>query len=286
MVLYHFFVIIKKGDDHMNYELEIVDVPQQQSARVYHLYLSHDHYMKRHFHHNVELVYLIKGSFFAHVNGQTTLVLEDSLFLINTHQVHYFEMQEDSEMITVLLSYDVLEKYESQIDQIDFDLNLCPHQHTALKEAIYTMDRYRKGNDSYKNIKVQEYLCLIYYLLLTYFQKPKISSTIPHLKQMETLLDYIENHYHEPITIDTLCQQLHYSPSYLCRYFKKACGISLFQYIKAIRLNHAYIDVCQSQDDISLIAYRHGFVDTKAFIKAFKEKYHQTPGAYRKTLGQ
>jgi len=271
----------------MNYELEIVDVTDIQPAKIYHLYLSHYHYMKQHFHHNVELVYLIKGQFIAHVNAQSSHVVADSLFLINTDEIHYFEMLEDSEMITVLLSYDMFKKYDKNIDNFIFDLSLNINQQQHIKDIILLMDQYRKGNDPYKQIKVQEYLCHIYYSLLHDFKKERADNNIyskSQLEQIQTLLDYIENHYNEPITIEQLCNISHYSSSYLCRYFKSICGISIFQYIKQIRLKHAYIDVCQSNKDISLIAYKHGFASSKAFIKAFKEVYNLPPGIYRKKV--
>lgn len=271
----------------MNYELEIVEVTTKQPAKIYHLYLSQYHYMKQHFHHNVELVYVLKGSFVAHVNGIDTFVKKDSLFLINAYYVHYFEMIEDSEMITVLLSYDMLREYEENIDAIEFDLQLHISQHDILKNTILKMDQYRKGNESYKEIKVQEYLCSIYYLLLRYFQKPKqIIPKIHHIEDMQNILEYIEEHYNQSIIIEELSQRFHYSPSYLCRYFKKTCGMTILQYVKTIRLNHAFLDICNSNKDISIIAYEHGFANTKSFIQTFKEKYHQTPGAYRKSLGQ
>ena len=90
----------------MNYEREIVDIPNNQNARVYHLYLSQQHYMKQHFHHNVELVYVLKGHFIAHVGSHSYNVTSDSLFLINANEIHYFEIHKDSEMITVLLYND------------------------------------------------------------------------------------------------------------------------------------------------------------------------------------
>lgn len=271
----------------MNYELEIIDVTDIQPAKIYHLYLSKYHYMKQHFHHNVELVYLIKGHFIGHVNGHNVHVKNNSLFLINTDEIHYFEMLEDCEMITILLSYDMLKKYDKNIEHIIFDLSLNKSQHQQLKDIILMMDYCRKSHDPYKQIKVQEYLCHIYYSLFHDFKAERQDNNIyskRQLKQIQTLLDYIENHYQQPITIEQLCEISHYSSSYLCRYFKSICGISIFQYIKQIRLKHAYIDVCQSNEDISLIAYKHGFSSSKAFIKAFKEVYQQSPGLYRKNM--
>lgn len=204
--------------------------------------------------------------------------------MINADEIHYFEMLEDSEMITILLSYDMLKKYDKNIDHILFDLSLDESQHQSLKEMIIKMDAYRKGKDKYKQIKVQEYLCAIYYSLFSYFQKErKDIYTIKQLDQIQSILDYIENHYEHSISINELCERFHYSSSYLCRYFKKMCGMSILQYVKLIRIKHAYIDICQSDKEISQIAYENGFVDTKAFIKAFKEYYHVTPGVYRKS---
>lgn len=271
----------------MNYELEIVDVTDIQPAKIYHLYLSKYHYMKQHFHHNIELVYLIKGRFIAYVNAHNSYVEANSLFLINTDEIHYFEMLEDCEMITVLLSYDMLKKYDKNIDHFIFDLSLKKEQHASLKDTILLMDQCRKGNDPYRQIKVQEYLCHIYYSLFNDFKTKRQEYNIytkRQLEQIQSLLDYIENHYQQAITIEQLCSISHYSSSYLCRYFKTICGMSIFQYIKQIRLKHAYIDVCQSKEDISLIAYKHGFSSSKAFIKAFKEVYHQSPGLYRKNI--
>ena len=61
----------------MNYELEVVDTKEYESAKIYHLYLPHYHYMKQHFHHNVELVYLIQGSFMGYINGKAYHVCEN-----------------------------------------------------------------------------------------------------------------------------------------------------------------------------------------------------------------
>lgn len=268
----------------MNYELEVVEV-KEANARVYHLHLPHYHYMKQHFHHNVELVYLLKGSFIAHVNGIAYHVKKDSLFLINTNVVHYFEMLEDSEMITLLISYELLRSYEPKLDHYYFDIDLSEHTIKKLKEKIVIMDQYRKGNDVYKKIKVQEYLNSIYYILLSNFKKLRttpLTFSTDQLDKIKNILEYIEHHYSEDLTIERLALEFHYSPAYLCRYFKKMCGISILQYIKTIQLNHAFLDVCQSDKTISLIAQQHGFSDSKSFIKTFKYKYGITPGVYRK----
>ena len=167
----------------MNYELEVVDVTDIQPAKIYHLYLSKCHYMKQHFHHNIELVYLIKGRFIGYVNGQSSHIDAGSLFLINTDEIHYFEMLEDSEMITVLLSYDMFKKYERHIDHFIFDL-ASNKNHEQLKKTILLMDRCRKGNDPYKQIKVQEYLCFIYYTLLHDFKKERQNQNIYTKRQL------------------------------------------------------------------------------------------------------
>ncbi len=266
----------------MNYELEVVDTKEYESAKIYHLYLPHYHYMKQHFHHNVELVYLIQGSFMGYINGKAYHVCENELFLVNTNEIHYFEMLEDCQMITILISYDALKQYEPQIDNYYFDIHLSLDRQQELKEIIQTMDQYRKSQDHYKYLKLIEYLHRIYYLLLTDYKIKRTTPLLTNTHRIQNILEYIELHYGQSLSISLLAQEFHYSPNYLCRYFKKMCGMTVLQYIKTVQLNHAYIDVCSTDLSIATISHRHGFVDSKSFIKAFKQKYGKTPGTYRK----
>ena len=74
---------------------------------------------------------------YTHLVGKNEYIVHsDDLFLVNTNEVHYFEMLEESEMITVLLSYETLRSYENNIDKIYFDLNKATKKHDELKEKI------------------------------------------------------------------------------------------------------------------------------------------------------
>ncbi len=68
---------------------------------------------------------------------------------------------------------------------------------------------------------------------------------------------------------------------YLSRYFKKAVGVSFSQYVKQIRLKSAVHELLYTDHTIMKVSLNNGFPNVKAFNKAFKEMYNQTPAEYR-----
>ena len=73
---------------------------------------------------------------------------------------------------------------------------------------------------------------------------------------------------------------LGYNVDYLCRLFKKECGIGLKQYIDRIRLDAIKRELLTGKDSLSGIAESFGFNEYKSFLKFFK--YHEglTPTEY------
>ncbi|MEM5595887.1 AraC family transcriptional regulator [Niallia circulans] len=48
---------------------------------------------------------------------------------------------------------------------------------------------------------------------------------------VNTICDYIDEHYHENITRDNIAKIVYLSPDYIARIFKKETGLSLVNYI-------------------------------------------------------
>lgn len=59
-------------------------------------------------------------------------------------------------------------------------------------------------------------------------------------------------------------------------------GASFSQYIKQLRLKSAVRELIYTDHPITRISLNNGFPNVKAFNKAFKEKYRQTPSEYRR----
>jgi len=68
----------------------------------------------------------------------------------------------------------------------------------------------------------------------------------------------------------------------LNRGFIKQHGVSLYQYINAIALDHAK-QILESTDiSVAQLAFKYGYSSSSAFIRAFHRRFGHTPGSVRK----
>ena len=270
----------------MNYEREDVDIKEYVSAKTYHLFMDKSFYMKIHFHKHIELVYLLKGSFIANIDGLRTLIQEGEILLIQPYLVHYFEMREDCEMITMLLSYEEMSHYEPHIEYKRFVISENQDIINRIKLLMVDIDSVRKSECQYKDLLVQKNVYELFYILLkemSYETNQSIHETYQNVNQ---IIEYIEEHYNERISFQELSQHFGYSYAYFCRYFKKVTNQSLLQFQKRIQLKHAYIDVCNSSFNMTEISQIHGFPSVQNFMNLFKKEYQVTPYIFRKKISQ
>ncbi len=109
---------------------------------------------------------------------------------------------------------------------------------------------------------------------------------LPHNQQAKTvigLLDWIEENFSDPITLDTLAEVSGLSAKYLCRIFKEYTGKTVIDYINELRIDNAAHEISVKGLSITRAAYDSGFNDLSYFCKVFKRYKGVTPRAYKKT---
>ena len=90
------------------------------------------------------------------------------------------------------------------------------------------------------------------------------------------VLDYIEEHYGEPLNLEQLAASFYVSKYYLSHLFSKKTGISLFRYLTQKRLMEARQLLARGVPP-SEVCQRCGFGDYANFYRAFKEQFGQSP---------
>ncbi len=61
----------------------------------------------------------------------------------------------------------------------------------------------------------------------------------PLFLKIYPIIVYANEHYGEKVYLDTVCDLLHIDKYYLCKIFKKSTGLTFFQYLGRVRLQHA-----------------------------------------------
>ena len=83
------------------------------------------------------------------------------------------------------------------------------------------------------------------------------------------------------ITLDTLCRQFHYTPSYSCRIINQHTGMTFKEYLSNERLDYMCKNLILTDRPIREIAFEAGYQTLEHFYRVFHKKYGMTPLEYR-----
>lgn len=111
-----------------------------------------------------------------------------------------------------------------------------------------------------------------------------LSNNLPSDIKNETfrnILLYVNDHYYEDISIQTISREYIMNPSYVSQLFKKQTGATFTEYITNLRLNYACNLLKTTGFTINEVAEKVGFNDYYYFTRVFKKVIGKTPTGYR-----
>lgn len=94
---------------------------------------------------------------------------------------------------------------------------------------------------------------------------------------------YLQEHFAENLSLETLARAANLSPFHLCRLFRDQIGLPPHAYLNQVRVNRAK-SLLKPGLPIADVALATGFVDQSHLSRAFKRIVGVAPGQYRKIL--
>ena len=108
------------------------------------------------------------------------------------------------------------------------------------------------------------------------------STASAYAEKFNRVFDYIDRHLGEELSVERLSQVANFSKFHFHRQFSEYAGITVFRYIRLMRLKRAsYRLVFSEQARIIDIALEAGFENPESFSRAFKNAFGQTPSQFR-----
>ncbi len=108
------------------------------------------------------------------------------------------------------------------------------------------------------------------------------TSTIEeYKKQINIIIEYINNHLDEPVELGKLAEISHFSPYHFHRITRAFMGEPIGAYVIRVRLETAAKLIRYTDLPVSDIAYRVGYDAPASLSKAFKQQYGISPMEYR-----
>jgi len=100
-------------------------------------------------------------------------------------------------------------------------------------------------------------------------------------EEIKKAQNYIEENYHNRITVDQLADTFAISRRSFERRFKKATNNTVMEYIQRVKIEAAKRNFESSRKNIMEVMFDVGYTDTKAFRDVFKKITGLTPVEYR-----
>ena len=157
----------------------------------------------------------------------------------------------------------------------DIEFNTIQGKGFALIDEIHSN---RFARDAKILLSVSDFMLTINRMVYESLNPSSTSTDSDTLYQ--SLIQYIENHIDENLTLDLLADKLHVNKYHISHVFSETNGMSLHKYIIKKRLDMCR-DAILSGQDISIVAQTYGFADYSVFYRAFVKEYGKSPKKYR-----
>lgn len=167
--------------------------------------------------------------------------------------------------------------------QVDFPAYIHPKldYYNSINLCIEQMDSFSEYRPEGYQLAIKSCLLMLFFHLYTNNKTCQQVKQQKHLDKLKTVLEYIEEHYQDAITIEEISRVCHYSSSHFMKFFKKTMGCSFIQYVNDYRLNIATQLLQTTNDSILEISQNTGFENLSYFNRIFRKKYSLTPTCYR-----
>ena len=107
--------------------------------------------------------------------------------------------------------------------------------------------------------------------------------TVTRLPVIERVKEILLQNMKEEVSVAGIARELGMSLHYLCHAFKKVTGMTVKEYVNALRIDHAKQLLSGSDKRISDIAWECGFGSSSYFSKKFIASQQMSPTQYRST---
>jgi len=249
-----------------------------------------------HYHDCYELYYLYSGERYYFIQDKTYHVTGGSFVLIPPNIIHrtgnlghfgydrmliHFSKELLDDYLRVDPSVNPYLNLEKELHLISLD----DRQQSFIETLLHTMETEYQHNGQRETSYIK--LTLLQLLLFLNNCKPNrqdaaLSELNNTQKLMFEILGYINNHYDEDLTLESVSAKYYLSTYYFSRTFREATGFHFVEYLNNVRIKEAKKLLQSSGSTINDIASAVGFHSATHFGRVFKQISGCSPSAYKK----
>lgn len=251
-----------------------------------------------HYHDFHKILILLSGDVTYCIEGRTYDLRPNDIVLVNSGEVHKPVIRSDApyERIIIYVSPDYLNEYHNE----ENDLSLCLRQAMAEQSHVLRLHSSMNGKlgstirELDRSLEDKDFANELYHriLFLEFMIQLNRAALHNHIEfigdstsneKILAVLDYLNEHLTEDVSIDELSSHFFLSRYYLMHTFKEQTGYTIGSYLSTKRLFLAR-DLIAKGTPITDVCYACGFRNYSTFSRAYKKSFGESPRDYRQSF--
>lgn len=235
-----------------------------------------------HLHSALEILYVESGSLSMSINGHRYPLGPGTLAIVFPNLIHDYQLLPEtaSRCLLIICEPRILPDF---FQTLTTSIPACPilTKETLHPDALYALYGLEKEFHSAQDFLVSKaFLQLFFGRTLPLLKlQPAESEMLPDLTYR--LVQYISQHFKEPLTLSLTAQQLNVSKYHLSRIFSQKLHMNFNEYLNQIRLDYAMALIRTTKHTFTYISLESGFENQRTFNRVFRRFYGKAPSEFR-----
>ncbi|AWZ44911.1 AraC family transcriptional regulator [Latilactobacillus sakei] len=250
-----------------------------------------------HWHREIELIYVIKGTINLGINDQPYIVSAGEIVLIDGGELHYVLASPGSERI--IYQFD-LAFFKTTMAQVDLPVlfselpTLSRDWGAAVTDIRRLLDQIYQEETNQLPAMTFEVRADIYKILTRFIRevpRTKVKTAASQqvksdeiLARLDIVFRMVEKRYTGHLSLEEVAAEIGYSQFYFTRFFKRNTGKTFITFLNDYRIDKAKWLLINSTLSVTEIISQVGFESDKTFYRLFKQSMAISPLAYRKQM--
>jgi AraC-like DNA-binding protein len=283
----------EKPPRELNGDFETVNYPGGSTNRIWRNDLAVN--FENHWHTAMEIILPVENSYTVNIDNISYHLNVGDILVIPPGRLHELIAPSTGERFIYLFDISILSKlagFASLHPLLNQPLLITSVTYPKIFETEYNLllqirNKYFSTNNF---IELTIYSLLIEFFVQlgvnhysSDFQNPyiRLNKQSEYIEKFNAVLDYIDNHYMEDITMDSVAKSAGFSKFHFARLFKQYTNTTFYDYLSYKRIKIAQNLLSRPELSITEIAFRSGFSTLSTFNRIFKKLVKCTPTEYR-----
>lgn len=281
-----------KNREEFVHQFDTISLPFEGKYAAWHR-ISDGHFGNElHYHDHYELFFSLSGNLRYTIEGQSFNLEVGSMLIIPPYEFHRLDEQMDGHAERIGLRFDA--KILNELSVENCDLSVCFDKYSSKFKYLLELSEYQKRELYYllqglineqdnqafgKDLAARSLLTQFLIILnRTAIENEGIVdySDDPSSHLVRQVLDYMELHYSEDISLEQLENKFFVSRHKITQQFTKLVGYPPYRYLLNLRLRNAQ-RLLKKGENPQQVATNCGFTDYSNFYRRFKTSYGCSP---------